>query len=131
MEPYESETQKINESRYNIWIPTEKLAKFLLGIELRPENYNKILPKLRNDRNIIRTKYGLPPREMLLENPREYEHQLRKIANKIGVSILECGNAFEESPMAGGIFIQSSESGSLEDKIGVDINDKEIIILKV
>lgn len=124
MEPTSAETQ--TNTRYEIRISTETLANHLLGLELKPENYQRILAKLKKDQQIIRTKYGLPDKEMLLNDPGEYERFLKEIAEKLGVTILpkiECGNFFENNLIAGAAFFEAEETGSLNDKIGVDIKN--------
>lgn len=116
-------------TRYEIKIPTETLANYLLGLELEPKNYQRILAKLKEDQGIIRTKYGLPHRKMLLNHPGEYERSLREIAKKLGVTILsrvECGNFFENNTLAGACFFPTTETGSLYDKIGVDIKKDDL-----
>lgn len=110
-------------------ITAENLCQFLTGFSLTPENYPKIIQKLRTDRDIVRKKYRLPPLEMLKDNPREFERSLKEIARRIGVTILPriaCGSFFEETHTAMAVFLPSSDTGSIEDKIGVDIKDETL-----
>jgi len=113
----------------DIKITSNDLCQFLFGFSLTKENLPKIIERLEEDNKIVRTKYGLPPIEMLKENPREYKRRLEAVTKAIGVTILPkimCGSFFEEIPIAGGVFIPSSDSGSLEDKIGVDIQEETL-----
>ncbi|MGB9883219.1 MAG: hypothetical protein ACPLRN_01750 [Microgenomates group bacterium] len=110
-------------------ITAEDLCQFLTGFSLTPENYSKIIQRLRTDRDIVRKKYGLPPLEMLKDNPREFERSLQEIATGIGVTILPriaCGSFFEEILSAKAVFLSSSDTGSENDKIGVDIKDETL-----
>jgi len=111
----------------DITITSNDLCQYLFGFPLTKENLPKILKRLEEDQQIIRKKYNLPPIEMLKEDPREYQRRLEAIAKAIGVTILPtimCGSFFEEITIAGAVFISHSESGSLEDKIGVNIEEK-------
>jgi hypothetical protein len=112
-----------------IKITSNDLCEFLFGLPLTKENLPQILRRLEEDNQIIRRKYDLPPIQMLKDNPREYQRRLEEKAKAIGVTILPksmCGSFFEEAPMAGAAFISHLESGSLDDKIGVDIKEETL-----
>ena len=84
----------------NLIVTPEDLFLYFFGMKPdNPENVKKILEKLEQDKHIIRKKYGLPPKEMLLENPAEYERKLRKLLRRESpdveiVSRLECSRFF-------------------------------------
>lgn len=103
-------------------ISSEAISMYLFGVLPDSEqNLSVILGKLKEDKKIVRQKYGLPPEEMLKDNPREYEIRLRAIAKKLGVDIVpttSCGRFFKENS-AGGVFLSASDAGNK--KIGVDI----------
>jgi hypothetical protein len=93
-----------------------RLIEYITGVKID----DPLLPeRLKNDQNAIRAKYKLPPREMRLEQPGEYEKVLLEIARKYKIQIAtksECGSFFEESPMAGGVFFDQTK------KVGVDLD---------
>jgi len=110
-------------------ITSDDLCQFILGLPLHKDNLPKILQRLEEDQQKTRKKYDLPPIPMLREDPREYQRRLIEKAKKIGVTILPkiaCGSFFEETPAAGAVFISSSDSGSSENKIGVDIKEDSL-----
>src|SRR3990167_6058879 len=68
-----------------------RLSEYITG--MRPDD-PRMVDRLIQDQNILRSKYRLPAREVQVVSPSEYERTLRARAKKIGVAIrdkLECG----------------------------------------
>ena len=105
---------RFNQSSYS------RLAEFITG--LKPED-PKMLEKLATDREIIKAKYNLPPLELLLVSPSEYEHKLRQIAQTLNTKIREksdCGKFFKENPFTGAVYMDDTN------QIGTDIKKGEL-----
>lgn len=97
---------------------TTKLAEYIIGMS--PED-PAIIDRLIEDQKIIRSKYGLPDKEVI--SPGEYEYVLRNLARSLGVTIQEkseCGNFFEEYSQAGAVNFDE------EKKIGVSIDKNDL-----
>jgi hypothetical protein len=130
-EPVSAEEKKKGEGEDNesLKVTTDALSEYLFGIKPdSEENLRKILERLKEDKAIVRAKYGFPPEEMLRSDPSEYERRLRETAQRLGVTILPkigCGSFFEENFSAGAVYIDARETGG-SSKIGVDIKREEI-----
>jgi len=128
-EPVSDEEKKKEEGKddESLRVTTDALSEYLFGIKPdSEENLRRILERLKEDKEIVRAKYGLPPEEMLRSDPSEYERRLREIAKRLGVTILPkigCGSFFEENPLAGAVYLSGDSGGAA--KIGVDIKRNE------
>lgn len=63
------------------------IVETIMGVKFVPENYRAIAEQMIEDQSIVRQKYGLPPMEMLINNPLEYMVQLKRIANENEIRI--------------------------------------------
>lgn len=88
---------------------TERYCEYITGMKLD----DPMLPdRLIEDQKIIRAKYGLPKREIIFENPSEYESVLRERAKKIGVEIRnkdELNEFFNKYHQAAGVSLGSEK----------------------
>lgn len=105
----QSELARINiriivAERYN-QSTLSRLVEFITGYCLdNPDLINRLI----EDQKIVRRKYDLPPRDILFDDPSEYERRLRAIAKELGIEIIqktECGNFFQDYS-AGGVFVE-------------------------
>jgi hypothetical protein len=101
-----------------------RLVEHITG--MRPDN-PLMADRLVIDQKIIRAKYQLPNRGYRFYNSGDYEIYLRNLATTNGVRVKEaseCGNFFEKTPMAGGVYFSENKA------IGVDMDkssDKKYI----
>jgi hypothetical protein len=125
----EKTAEEIRESRENQSFGS-RLAEYITG--MRPDN-PEIIPRLIEDRQKIRAKYGLPA-ERWNSNPDEYERFLKGIAKRLGVKIRatsDCGGFFEEYPIAGGVsFGSKKEIGTDIDKTTIDTHKESLAMLE-
>ena len=97
-----------------------RLSEYITGLKLEDP---ALMERLIEDQQRLRQKYSLPPLDLLLEEPSEYERQLKVAVQKAGVKMKatsDCGSFFTDNA-ARGVFMGEDNT------IGVDIqrNDKD------
>ncbi|MHA1684990.1 MAG: hypothetical protein ACTSYD_01145 [Candidatus Heimdallarchaeaceae archaeon] len=98
-------------------VKNTKLAKFITGKNPTDPNFKETI---MNDAKIVRSKYGLPPQEMLEDNPTEYLRRIEELAASENITIKSGGSFFKDNPFATGVFIRDSETGSQQSLIMVN-----------
>lgn len=86
----------------------ERLAEYITGLQLDDP---KFVERLKQDQEIIRDKYGLPPISMIELAPSEFEGVLLSLAKEVGVQVrseYEVGNFFEEHT-ASGVYLEKDK----------------------
>jgi hypothetical protein len=86
----------------------EKLAYYITGERLVAGEEIKLARRMADDHYAIKSKYGLPSREMYLESPRDYYNQLLKIAEQNNIPVrsgAEYQKFFDENPRAGAVYM--------------------------
>ena len=123
--PIAKPTENTIATESTISIPINEIMRFIFNqpdLDLsNPEHQQYVLSTLKVAQQLIRGKYGLPPLEMLKNDPAEYERQLREIARRRGVTIhptIEFGTFFKENRTAEGVYFEETS------KIGVDIKKR-------
>jgi hypothetical protein len=95
-----------------------RLCEIITGLKIED---SKLTDRLIEDQQIIRQKYGLPNRDIVFDNPSEYEARLHAMAKDMGLKILEKGNKnlndFFDKNGAKGVF--------MPEEFGVGILEKE------
>lgn len=110
-----AELTKISKELFATSSYAVQLCEYVTGLKADDP---RLFERLRAEKERIRAKYELPPREMRLRAPSEFEEALVKIAKKYGIQIrptAEFGEFFAKHP-AGGV------NDSSENRVGVDIN---------
>lgn len=99
---------------------TDRVVEYITGLRFDSPD---LLDRMEEDQIRVREKYGLPSRDYKFANPAEYERYLRDLAEVNGVQIRpksDCGNFFEENPIAGAVYFDHNKS------IGVGIEKTDI-----
>lgn len=99
---------------------TDRMVEYITGLRLDSPG---LLDRMEEDQIGVREKYGLPSLDYKFANPAEYERYLRKLAETNGVEIRsksDCGNFFDENPIAGAVYFDNNKS------IGVGIENTDL-----
>ncbi|MBD3363331.1 hypothetical protein GF362_06465 [Candidatus Dojkabacteria bacterium] len=91
-EEYQAETERF----------LSKVTEYVTGIPYHKTE--KLIARMVEDHQIIKAKYGLPPRDLLYSDPAEYRRRLMKVAKNNSISVraeYELEEWFEESGAEG------------------------------